>query len=387
MQQYSSSMENSLRPPRIYFRPDIPLYKPENRRWQGIPAIECTNNGTLYAGYYSGNQGEMSDNFVIISRSFDDGKTWKENEIIIHHEDPVCRCWTPGLWLDPLGRLWITWAQSWTKFDGRQGVWAIVIVNPDAEQLVWSEPRRIAHGVMLNKPIACQNGDWLFPCGIWSPEWEHASVLHPELSHEYGANLYVSKDQGKTFEYLSGVTHMPGRAFWEHMVTELKDGGLWMTIRLTNGIGEAYSWDHGLSWTDGQFSGISGPNSRFFVRRLKSGRLLMVNHSNWRYPQGDWKGYKTRNNLMAQLSEDDGKSWFGGLLLDVRNDVSYPDGCQEENGQIHIIYDYDRHGAREILTASFTEHDILEGRFDSPNSYYRRLVSKATGPKTDSVKG
>lgn len=129
------------------------------------------------------------------------------------------------------------------------------------------------------------------------------------------------------------------------------------------------------------------PNSRFFIRRLKSGRLLMVNHSNWRYPQGDWKGYKTRNNLMAQLSEDDGKSWFGGLLLDVRNDVSYPDGCQEENGQIHIIYDYDRHGAREILTASFTEHDILEGRFDSPNSYYRRLVSKATGPKTDSVKG
>lgn len=52
-----------------------------------------------------------------------------------------------------------------------------------------------------------------------------------------------------------------------------------------------------------------------------------------------------------------------------------------------FIYDYDRHGAREILTASFTEHDILEGRFDSPNSYYRRLVSKATGPKTDSVKG
>jgi hypothetical protein len=62
------------------------------------------------------------------------------------------------------------------------------------------------------------------------------------------------------------------------------------------------------------------------------------------------------------LSNDDGKTWHGHLLINGRNDVSYPDGVQSEDGTIYLIYDRDRHGAKEILMAIFTEADMVSGR-------------------------
>ena len=48
-------------------------------------------------------------------------------------------------------------------------------------------------------------------------------------------------------------------------------------------------------------------NSRFFIRRLESGNLLLVRHNP--------PDRKTRSHLTAYLSEDDGKSWIGGMML------------------------------------------------------------------------
>ncbi len=51
------------------------------------------------------------------------------------------------------------------------------------------------------------------------------------------------------------------------------------------------------------------PTSRFFVRRLKSGALLLVKH-------GPLDKRVKREQLTAFVSDDDGKTWQGGLLLD-----------------------------------------------------------------------
>jgi hypothetical protein len=61
------------------------------------------------------------------------------------------------------------------------------------------------------------------------------------------------------------------------------------------------------------------------------------------------------------LSDDDGRSWSGGLLLDERMNVSYPDGVEAPDGKIYIVYDHDRFKAREILMAVFTENDVRSG--------------------------
>jgi sialidase-1 len=79
------------------------------------------------------------------------------------------------------------------------------------------------------------------------------------------------------------------------------------------------------------------------------------------------------------LSDDDGKKWSRGLVLDERVSISYPDGDQADDGRIYIIYDYLRRTDKEILLAVVTEADIEAGRISDPRSRLRVMVNKATG--------
>ena len=86
-----------------------------------------------------------------------------------------------------------------------------------------------------------------------------------------------------------------------------------------------------------------------------------------------------RSHLTAFLSEDDGHSWMGGLLLDEREEVSYPDGVQAPDGTIYLIYDRSRKRAKEILMAKFTEDDVVHGKCISDTAALCLLVNKAKG--------
>jgi hypothetical protein len=120
---------------------------------------------------------------------------------------------------------------------------------------------------------------------------------------------------------------------------------------------------------------VKNVNARFFLRRLASGRILLVKNGP---PTERLAG---RSHMSAYLSEDEGKTWKGGLLLDERSSVSYPDGFQAPDGLIHILYDWNRHTDAEILLAKFREEDILAGKLVSQDARLRMLANKATGPK------
>ena len=158
------------------------------------------------------------------------------------------------------------------------------------------------------------------------------------------------------------------------VLVEKQDGTLWMLLRLKTGIGEAFSPDGGKTWREVRKSGIWGPNARFFIRRLRSGRLLLVNHAQ---EEGGGASSGRRNRLAAFLSEDDGKTWSKPLILDCREDVSYPDGVEREDGLIYIIYDRSRFEQKEILMAKFREKDVLAQQMVSVDGELQILVDKA----------
>jgi hypothetical protein len=165
----------------------------------------------------------------------------------------------------------------------------------------------------------------------------------------------------------------------ENLILERADGSLWMLIRTPPGIGQSFSRDGGKTWTEIEWSGIRHPLSRFFLRRLQSGKLLMVRHNPpvVEYPKNCRDcGEINRSHLTAYFSDDDGKSWKGGLTLDERATVPYPDGAQGADGTIFIVYDRDRRTAREILLSSFKEDDILKGACATPTCRLRVVVSK-----------
>jgi hypothetical protein len=142
--------------------------------------------------------------------------------------------------------------------------------------------------------------------------------------------------------------------------------------RTKYGIAEAFSTNGGKTWSEAKPSVYPHTSSRFFIRRLKSGNLLFVKHGRIDEQTG-------RSHLQAFLSDDDGKTWKGGLMLDERNGVSYPDGDQAADGTIFVIYDFSRTGAKEILMARFTEEDVLAGKIVSSNGALQIVVNKATG--------
>ena len=89
---------------------------------------------------------------------------------------------------------------------------------------------------------------------------------------------------------------------------------------------------------------------------------------------------------MAFVSDDDGQSWRGGLQLDERKHVSYPDGVQAPDGTIYVIYDRERTRDKEILVSTFKEEDILAGKSITPQARFKILVNQATGKQPPKVK-
>ena len=189
-----------------------------------------------------------------------------------------------------------------------------------------------------------KNGDWLAPVTLWSRNKISAPLrdAYRELDAERMAHAFVSTDRGATWQRRGGV-RIPETDFDEHMLVELRDGRIWLLARSARGIAESFSADGGRTWSEPKvrFPHVS---SRFFIRRLASGNLLLVRH---------------------------------GHLNEL---VSYPDGFQGTDGTLHVMYDHDRANAREILMARFTEANVLAGGFAGRDAQARMRVHKAMGP-------
>jgi hypothetical protein len=215
---------------------------------------------------------------------------------------------------------------------------------------------------MMCKPLVLSTGEWVLPTSLWRTQ-------------DNSAQMTVSTDGGKSWS-LRGACNVPknDRQFDEHIIVEKQDGSLWLLARTNYGIGESVSTDRGKTWPDLQPSGIEHPSARFFIRRLNSENLLLVKH-------GPIDKRTGRSHLTAYLSTDDGKNWQGGLLLDERKGVSYPDGQQTKDGLIRIIYDFSRTGDRHILLATFREEDIKAGKPVSDDVRLRQIVSDASMEK------
>ena len=121
------------------------------------------------------------------------------------------------------------------------------------------------------------------------------------------------------------------------------------------GMAETFSHDGGKTWAPVERSPLRHATARFFLRRLRSGKLLLVKH-------GPLRERTAREKLMAYVSDDDGKTWQGGLMIDQRKGVTYPDGVQADDGTIYIIYDYRRTPVGAVLMATFTEDDVRAGK-------------------------
>ncbi len=352
----------TLTPPVLNVDPG-PRYWPRMRMWQGIPSIERTAKGRLWATWYAGPLSEGSHgNHAVLVTSEDDGRTWS-NPVAVYDPTPFFAGNTadPNVWIDPQGRLWWFVFRLLKTADpaGIRSLWGFCTENPDDPSPKWHAPVFAGFGLGLNKPTVLANGDWLRPIDN-----------NQESKEGTRTQFFVSRDQGRSFTFLAklGIKDV---TFSEHMAVERRDGSVLVLARTSYGIAQAESFDHGATWVnDRPFTTERGVNTRFFLRKLKSGALLLVVND---IPRG-------RSHMTAMLSEDDGKTWPYKLLLDDRKDVSYPDGTEGANGFLYIAYDHGRYekDEQEILFAKITEADLKAGQLVSAGSRLKQLINRLT---------
>ena len=323
------------------FNTDFTGHELIDRNWHCIPTIAVTKGGRIYASYESGGNNEPQDaNYLIVSCSDDGGSTWQDLWWIYNHNNSSSVN-DSQIWVDPDGRLWITYQQrnAGSGFDKFVGCWAAVINNPDVEIDALLElemkPRRLFDGFMKNDIVVLKDGTWL--------------AAPNDFIDENNTIVYASTDKGETWTVRGNAYAPLATNFDETVIVELKDGTLWMTMRNDTGqIVQVYSYDQGYTWTDASQTGIDNPVSRFQVKRLTSGNLLMINNDT----------NSGRLNLTAYLSFDDGKTWPYKMLIDSET-TSYPDVSFDSDGNIYVIYDQHRHAKGNIHMAIFTEEYLM----------------------------
>ena len=387
----------ALVPPRI-LQENLGRYAYTNLDYAMNGTIEIAKGGRLRAGWISGEDGPRG--FFVSNYSDDRGETWSDPVAVVDAHDPrlaMARVTLCGnYWTDPQGRLHLFADQSMgmyaipgivgcTSTDGRRGFWEFVCDDPQSDRPTWSAPRRLSDGHALNKPIVLANGDWLLPVarGVHGGQpFEPAGVFREVWQKVWGAWWLGSSDGGRTWKMRGGV-RFPDSQWFEQMAYQTRSGRVRMFARTRKGIMESWSDDNGYTWSKPAYpKGIRHPLSRFFVRRLAGGALLFVKHGE-KIDEDNVgsKPFGSRSKLTAWISDDDGETWIGGLMLEPL-ECSYPDGVQGPDGTIYVTYDHQRDRAAEIRMARFSEADVRAGRLVSPGSKLGLLVMK--GLKTRS---
>lgn len=347
----------SLNPCYIFRKPKSTKYAEGTRIFQGCPTIAVTRGGRIYLGWYAGGTKEPHmNNYNLLIYSDDKGATWSDPLLVIPSSYEMnVHALDIQLFIDPMGALHVCWVQNntapyqedfarpsgkpWVTIDGysfcdyEHSEWEILCEDPDAEEPVFSAPRYIFPGFLRCKPTFLENGDWL-------------CFGYDQLTKTYGYS--ISTDQGKSYTHYYGGKKI-STVFDETMAYQREDGSLRMFARCLQGeLAESYSYDNGRTWEDAKLSGITHSDTRFFIQKLPSGRVMLIHND---HP-------KDRSHITVKLSEDDGRTWKYSKCIDSRNYLSYPD-ADLHDGVIYLTYDRGRGAYNEILFASFTEEDVI----------------------------
>ncbi len=165
---------------------------------------------------------------------------------------------------------------------------------------------------------------------------------------------YSSTDEGKTWEAsnlidLGGQGHHGGVT--EPAIEELRDGRVWLLIRTNWGeFWSGYSCNGGRSWRVLQPSGIKASSAPGILKRLESGRLMLVwnrplpeGKTTWPLRGGDglWSEVPVSNHreeLSVAFSDDDGATWSQPAVVakQASTSLAYPYLFEVEPGRIWL---------------------------------------------------
>jgi sialidase-1 len=147
---------------------------------------------------------------------------------------------------------------------------------------------------------------------------------------------YVSADEGRTWQrtrYLDIGGRGDHSGAIEGTLEQLGDGRIRMLLRSYHGFFyDSFSADSGMTWTDPKPSSIRTTGSPGKMKRLASGRLVLLHNA---IPTD---GFTRREQLSICLSDDDGRTWSPPQVIATSKGgrVSYPHMFEHSPGVLWI---------------------------------------------------
>lgn len=325
-----------------------PKFLKSTRKWQGVPTIGKDILGNLYAAWITGGDGEGNENYLTVSLSKDKGRSWNNDKLIFYvNPQDSTKLMDPCFSNDKYGNLYMTWGKHVRKKGRKEWAvsWYSKLNLSKGDTVRYSPPRKIAEGIMINKPFYSEISDQIvFPIARW---YEGNPELHQPFIYKanYGAN---------NLSNLTKVGALPLKksimTVHEPMIVQLKDSTYVGMVRTLDGIYYSKSKD-GNTWSNGEkFTNLGATTvARFHLAKLKSGRLILI-----------FNNSLSRSNMTICLSEDDGTTWPYKMVIDPGNGVSYPDMIETDPGTLNIIYDYTRSPVGTIHFVTLKEDEIIK---------------------------
>jgi hypothetical protein len=191
-------------------KPDPKAHAVNARAGTLVSSMAVAPNGRLWATWYCGiTPAEDQNNYVVLSTSADDGKTWQEVFVADPDGTGVERPFDPEVWVAPDGSLRWIWADRICRdLAGRKNnAYPDILMMstiPDANVVPAEppQPRPIAEGVMMCKPTVLRDGTWAFPAAKWGGKdlFERSYVTEKVVSASGAGDTSIAG-------FLAGILH------------------------------------------------------------------------------------------------------------------------------------------------------------------------------------
>jgi predicted neuraminidase len=213
--------------------------------------------------------------------------------------------------------------------------WTGKIMVSKNSGISWSDPAGTGNilGPAKNKPMVTSSGTWLNPSSKESLErWQ--------------VFIERSEDQGKSWSIIPMDTSNPAKVI-QPCLLRYPDGSLQALCRSNQDyIMESWSYDDGKSWNKLKRMGLPNPNSGIDALTLRSGIQLLV-YNPLKSSKEWWNG---RQKLSVAIASPEHK-WEDIYVLEDQpsGEFSYPSVIETRNGEIHILYTYNRKSIKHVV--------------------------------------
>ncbi len=318
-----------------------------------IPALLASKNRTILA-FCEGRKYERSDAGkidLVLKRSFDNGKTWRDMQIIVADGDMTCG--NPCPVVDQRsGTIWLPFCKN--PGDGHQGLimegkaqrtaW---ITKSTDDGATWTEPIEITKDVKDSSwtwyatgpghGIQLRNRRLVIPCN-------HAVGKRFNHQDPYHSHVIYSDDYGTSWK-IGGIVKTEGLD--ESAVVQTIDGALYINCRKSGGGKRAYAWsqDDGDTFSKQGFDNtLVEPDCQASLVRFTDkeqhdkNRILFSNPASTK-----------REKMTVRVSYDECQTWAVSKLLN-KGPSAYSDLAIASDTTICCLYERGKKSPYEKVT-------------------------------------